>query len=103
MGSSRYRRRFMLQRLVVLGMGLLFAVHPTSGAKRGFRLEDLYRLRTADNIRLSPDGRLITFTLTTSDLAKAKRTKHIWMMDPDGGNAREFTHGEKGESSPVFS
>ena len=36
-------------------------------------------------------------------LAKAKRAKHIWMMDSDGGNAREFTHGEKGESSPVFS
>jgi dipeptidyl aminopeptidase/acylaminoacyl peptidase len=82
---------------------LLFVVVPSQADKRGFTIQDFYRLRGLDDVRISPDGRKVLFTVTTSDLMKAKRTKHIWMMDADGGNARQFTFGEKSESSPVFS
>ena len=80
----------------------LFFVVPAQAAKRRFTIEDLYRIRTMEDVHLSPDGRIVVFTVATSDLAKAKRSKHIWMMDRDGRNARQFTYSEKDESSAVF-
>ena len=75
----------------------------SADAKRAFTIEDLYRIRGIDALHVSPDGKTILYTLYTNDLAKAKRTGHIWLMDADGKNTRQFTFGEKGESSPSFS
>ena len=41
--------------------------------------------------------------LVTDDLGKAKRTSHIWLMDADGSNPRQFTYGDDNDSSPIFS
>ncbi|MFZ1918206.1 MAG: S9 family peptidase [Terriglobales bacterium] len=71
--------------------------------KRAFTIEDLYRIRGIEDLHLSPDGKTIAFTLRTDNLPKAKRARHIWLMGADGGNARQFTVGEKNESSPVWS
>jgi len=81
---------------------LLLAI-PSHAAKRAFTIEDLYHVRGIDDLHVSSDGKTVLFTLQTSDLAKAKRIGHIWLMDTDGKNARQFTFGEKGESSPIFS
>ena len=75
----------------------------SAAAKRAFTIEDLYRIRGIEDLHVSPDGKTVLFTLKTSDLAKATSIKHIWLMDADGKNARQFTFGEKGESSPAFS
>ena len=75
----------------------------SAAAKRAFTIEDLYRVRGIEDLRVSPNGKTVLFTLRTDELAKAKSTKHIWLMDADGKNARQFTSGEKGESSPAFS
>ena len=81
---------------------LLLAIS-TASAKRAFTIEDLYHIRGIEDLHLSPDGKTVLFTLHTNDLAKAKRTGHVWLMDADGKNVRQFTFGEKGESSPIFS
>jgi dipeptidyl aminopeptidase/acylaminoacyl peptidase len=84
---------------------LLFAVPGYSGdaAKRAFTLEDLYRIRGIEDLHVSPDGKTLAFTLLTNDLGKAKRIGHIWLMDTATKAASQFTFGEKGESSPIFS
>jgi dipeptidyl aminopeptidase/acylaminoacyl peptidase len=81
---------------------LLLAIS-SAAAKRAFTIEDIYRLRGIEDLHVSPDGKTVLFTVQTSDLAKAKRAGHVWLMDADGKNARQFTFGEKGESSPIFS
>ncbi len=81
---------------------LLLAIS-SAAAKRLFTIEDLYRVRGIEDMHVSPDGKTVVFAMSTADLAKAKRIKHIWLMDADGKNARQFTFGEKGESSPIFS
>ena len=81
---------------------LLLAI-PCNAAKRAFTIEDLYRIRGIDDLHVSSDGKTVLFTLQTSDLAKAKRVSHIWLMDTETKKARQFTFGEKGESSPIFS
>ncbi len=86
----------------VVACFLLLAIS-SAADKRAFTIEDAYRIRGIGDLHASPDGKTILFTLQTSDLGKAKRTSHVWLMDADGKNARQFTFGEKSESSPTFS
>ncbi len=86
----------------IAACSLLLAA-PGLAEKRAFTIEDLYRIRGIEDLHLSPDGKTIAFMLRTDNLPKAKRARHIWLMDADGGNARQFTFGEKDESAPVWS
>ncbi|HEY4741773.1 MAG TPA: S9 family peptidase [Candidatus Acidoferrales bacterium] len=92
-----YRKALMLL-LFCLGF-----VIPSRADKRAFTIEDLYRVRALAHLHVSPDGSMVVFTVATSDLARAKRVEHIWLMNSNGTNARQFTNGDAGETSPVFS
>src|ERR1044071_4067896 len=81
---------------------LLVATPLVAQTKRAFTIEDLYRVRGVGDLSLSPDGNTVLFTVVTSDLAHAKRTTRIWIMNADGANARELTHGDA-DTSPHFS
>jgi dipeptidyl aminopeptidase/acylaminoacyl peptidase len=93
----------MQRRLFSFLFCFLLLAFPTYADKRGFTIEDLYRIRGIEDLHVSSDGKTVLFTLQTSDLAKATKISHIWLMDTDGKIARQFTFGEKGESSPIFS
>jgi dipeptidyl aminopeptidase/acylaminoacyl peptidase len=82
---------------------LVFAVPSHAAGKRAFTIEDLSRIRGLADLHLSPDGRTIVFTVTTSDLARAKRVEHIWLMDASGTSVRQFTRGDSMDTSPAFS
>jgi len=85
---------------------LIFLVTVSSvvyAQKRAFTIEDLYRLRSISDVHISPDGKSVAYVITDSDLPRAKRIGHIWMMNIDGSNARQLTFGPKGEESPRFS
>lgn len=81
---------------------LLFAI-PSHADKRAFTVEDLYRVRALANLHVSPDGSTVVFTVATNDLPRAKHIEHVWLMNANGTNARQFTRGDAGETSPVFS
>jgi dipeptidyl aminopeptidase/acylaminoacyl peptidase len=93
----------MHRRLLSFIFCFLLSATPGEAAKRAFTIEDLCRIRGIEDLHLSPDAKSVLFTLRTNDLAKATSSKHVWLMGADGRNARQFTFGEKGESSPVFS
>src|SRR5882724_6307401 len=82
---------------------LLLVPYSAHAQKRAFTIEDLYRVKSISDVHVSPDGKSIIYAVATSDLARAKRVSHIWMMNIDGQNPRQLTSGEKGESSPMFS
>jgi dipeptidyl aminopeptidase/acylaminoacyl peptidase len=90
-----------MKRLLLVSLSL-FVAAGAFAQKRAFTIEDLYRIRNVGQLSLSPDGRSLLFTVSTSDLPHAKRTTRVWMMDNDGANARELTHGDS-DSSPHFS
>src|SRR5437867_7524522 len=84
----------------------ILALLPVSIAhaqKRAFTIEDFYRIQTISDISISPDGRSAVYVVASSDLPRARRVTHIWMMDVDGNNARQLTFNARGESSPRFS
>jgi dipeptidyl aminopeptidase/acylaminoacyl peptidase len=84
---------------------IMLALIPTTALaqKRAFTIEDIYRVKSISDIHISPDGKSVIYAVTTSDLPRAKRVSHIWMMGVDGQGARQMTEGEKGETSPAFS
>src|SRR6266576_1847703 len=86
-----------------LSLGLLFvAAAALAQSERAFTIEDLYRVKNPSDLALSPDGKTLAFTVTTSDLPRAKRSSKIWLMDADGQNVHAVTRGD-GDSSPRFS
>jgi len=93
----------MNRRLVLFGAALLLLTPAVRAQKRAFTIEDLYRIKHVDGPRLSPDGRTAVMTLMTDDLGRAKRSSHIWLMDADGSNLRQFTFGDEKDAAPVFS
>src|SRR5688500_16497417 len=93
----------MIRRALVLFIVLLVSVCPSRAQKRAFTIEDLYRVKNLSDLNISPDGKTIVFAATTSDLARAKRTSHVWAMDIDGRNPRMLTVGDTSEYSPTVS
>lgn len=93
----------MIRRAFLLFILLLLSFTPLHAQKRAFTIEDLYRVKNISDLHVSPDGKSVIFVVTTSDLARAKRTGHIWMMDIDGHNLRQLTRDDDSGSSPSFS
>jgi dipeptidyl aminopeptidase/acylaminoacyl peptidase len=68
-------------------------------AARTMTYEDLAAMQRIGAPALSPDGKWIAYTVTTTDLAKNARATALWLMRADGSGARELTAGD----SPVWS
>jgi dipeptidyl aminopeptidase/acylaminoacyl peptidase len=92
-----------MRRQILAVIFLLISVVAAQAQKRAFTIEDLYRIKSISDIHLSPDGRMVLYAITTSDLPRAKRVSHIWTMSSDGQNQKQITSGDKGENSPMFS
>jgi dipeptidyl aminopeptidase/acylaminoacyl peptidase len=84
-----------------LWVGLLCASVAAQG-KRPFGIEDLYRVKNVGGLAVSPERKNVAFTVTTSDLPRAKRETRIWMTGLDGEKLRQIeTNGNA--FSPTFS
>src|SRR5436305_14835176 len=93
----------MKRRLTLLIILLILPLSAAHAQKRAFTIEDLYRIKSISDVHLSPDGKTIIYTVSTPDLARAKRPTQIWLMDADGRNPRQITGGDKSSAAPVFS
>jgi dipeptidyl aminopeptidase/acylaminoacyl peptidase len=93
----------MMKRTILLVALLVQASSPGFAQKRAFTIEDVYRVTGLGDLRVSPDGKSVLYTVTTSDLARARRTTHVWTMDADGGNDRQITFSEKSDYAPSYS
>jgi dipeptidyl aminopeptidase/acylaminoacyl peptidase len=81
---------------------LLFAA--PAAAARPMTIQDLIgAVRIADP-QLSPDGKLVAFVRTTTDVPGGKRNADIWVVPADGsGPPRLLIGGEKAENTPRWS
>ncbi len=93
----------MICRRFALFILLLVAFTSLQAQKRAFTIEDLYRVKNLTDVHVSPDGKTVIFVVVASDLARAKRTNHIWAMDINGQNVRQLTTGDDSETQPAFS
>ncbi|HEX9982137.1 MAG TPA: S9 family peptidase [Thermoanaerobaculia bacterium] len=75
---------------------------PLAAQKRAFTIEDLYRVKNVSDLEVSPDGKMLAFSVAASDFPRAKRTTAIWVMNADGSDQRQLTSGEH-DSTARFS
>jgi dipeptidyl aminopeptidase/acylaminoacyl peptidase len=93
-------RRSMITAVVALCAPLSVAV---SQARRSFTPADWYRLTTLSQPALSPDGRLVAFTVTTVKEAENRRHQEVWVVPVSGGPPQRYTAPGYESSSPRWS
>jgi dipeptidyl aminopeptidase/acylaminoacyl peptidase len=72
-------------------------------AARPMTIQDLLTAVRVSDPQLSPDGKLVAFVRTTTDLATGKRNADIWVVPADGSGApRLLAGGEKTENTPLW-
>ena len=77
---------------------------PAAAARaRAFQPSDLYKMSVLSTPAMSPDGKLIAFTVTTMVEAENKRHSEIWVVPAAGGDAVRYTSPGTESSRPRFS
>lgn len=71
--------------------------------KKRISAEDLYNLRIAGGIAISPDENQIAFTVERMDKEQKKYFKNIHIYDLEAGEQRQFTRGDQNDGAPVWS
>ncbi len=105
-------RRFLIPALaclVVAPVALPLASSPlgaqqgTATTGRAFTPNDWYRLATVASPAMSPDGRLVAFTVTTVKTRDNKRHSEVWVVPTAGGDPVRYTSPSTESSNPSWS
>lgn len=90
---------------LLFGMACLLVIHPgaTTQEKRPLQVDDIFRLETVSDPRISPDGAWIAYAVSRLDQKKDARDTDIYMVAFDGGAPIRLTSSDKPERSPRWS
>lgn len=81
----------------------LFGTPLLQGQKLPFDVQGLLKLSRIGDPQLSPDGKLVAFTVQSIDLDKNTRPRQIWIAPLDGGPAHPITTEGTGNHQPRWS
>ena len=71
--------------------------------KRPFDVNALMELKRIGDPQMSPDGKLVAFTVQSVDVAANKKPQQIWIVPLDGGTPRQITHDGEANQRPRWS
>lgn len=71
--------------------------------QRPVSLDDLARQRVVSEPAISPDGRWVAYTVTTTDTAADATQGDLWMTSWDGARTIQLTHSPDDEHTPRWS
>src|SRR5690348_12143747 len=71
--------------------------------KRPFDVNALLELKRISDPQISPDGRLVAFTVQTIDVPANKKPQQIWVVTTEGGSPAQLTHDGQANSRPRWS
>ena len=88
--------------LALAALSLSAAAHAQD--RRPLTALDLYHLKTAGNVALSPDGQRAVFVVTEVDSAENRYRRDLWIANTDGSGLRRLTWSNaRGISGAQFS
>ena len=90
-------------RRVLALLALAVPLGAQSSAPRAFTPADWYKVTTLSSPAMSPDGKLVAFTVTTVVERENKRHSEVWAVPTAGGEAVRYTSPGYESSSPRFS
>jgi dipeptidyl aminopeptidase/acylaminoacyl peptidase len=82
---------------------ICLTLNAQSPTKRPIRPADIYRLPVLSDPQVSPDGKWISYTMTTIDSVKDSRNSDVWMISWDGAQDIQLTNSPDGESRARWS
>ncbi len=71
--------------------------------RRPVAVDDLFSLHNVGAPKVSPDGRWIAYTVTTTSLEEERSYTRVWMVSADGGEPLPMTTAGSSSSSPEWS
>jgi dipeptidyl aminopeptidase/acylaminoacyl peptidase len=96
----------MLTVAVAVGNSVAGEADTTGGESadpRPLAVEDYFRILNVDEPQISPDGKWVAYTVTTSDIEKDELTSRVWMVPVAGGKPVPMTAKERSASQPRWS
>jgi len=64
-------------------------------------VDDLMRLRSLFDVRISPDGKRIAYVVSTPSIERAEHEAVLWMVSTAGGAPQRLTHSTRIFNQPV--
>ena len=86
-----------MKKKIMLSATLCLLLLSANAQKRAFTIPDLYKVKGVSGVSVSPDGKTICYTSSSSDLKKQKSSSDIFVMNTDGSHVKALT--EDGKSS----
>ncbi len=78
---------------VTIAFFVLSVTYLSAQTKRPMELADMFKIRRVSSPAVSPDGKWIVYTITTSSLEANKNTSDLWLIPALGGTSRQLaTH-----------
>ena len=71
--------------------------------RRNITAEDLYQFNTVSEVRISPDGKNVVYTVQRVDRKTEKKYTNLWVVSTKNGEARQFTSGDQHDGSARWS
>ena len=97
----------MQLRLVLMTLAFSFAVAigplPGSAVARRLTIDDYFQIAGVSEPQMSPDGKWVAYTVSTSDLEKDQSPSQIWVVPTSGGKAKPLTAEDSSASHPRWS
>lgn len=104
MTALRFRSMRSTDFAALLALTALCHSSALAQQKRPLVPEDLYRMRTASEVVVSPDGKWVVYVQTSIDSARNRYVRDLYSATADGVRRRRLTWTpESNETSPVFS
>ncbi|MCP4594563.1 MAG: S9 family peptidase, partial [bacterium] len=104
---SIFFRMQMPHLLVIAGIIVVIVGAPSVGAAgtppRPMKVDDYFRFRDVGDPQISPDGKWVAYTISTTDLETDSSETRVWMSPIDGGDAIPMTAGGKSAWRPRWS
>lgn len=97
---------------LLAGLALLTIASPLRAQSRPMSIDDVMDLRSVGAVAISPDGARVVYTVSAWEHPAARDTSkgdrhdmrsHLWMVSTRGGDQRQLTFGERGETAPQWS
>ena len=70
---------------------------------RPVELDDLFKLETITEAKLSPDGSRVVYGLSSISMEDEKSSVNLWLLDVESGKTRQLTGGETKNFSAAWS
>src|SRR5438552_15385601 len=64
-------------------------------------VDDLMRLRSLFDVRISPEGKRVSYVVSTPSIEKAEHEAVLWLAPSTGGTPQRLTHATKILNQPV--